>query len=200
VNKNSAIKFICESISSESKVLEVGCGDGGLLRILNKKKNTKNKGLEINPDLVIKALEKGVSVIHGDANNDLTFYPDNSFDYVVLRGLLQATNNPKEVLREIFRISKYAIVEIPNFAYLKNRIYLGLKGKMPVNKFLPYQWHDTPNIHFCSIGDFLHLCQEDNVEVSKKAFFAKGKKINPILSLMPNLMAQYVIFVLTKTT
>lgn len=200
MNKEATTQYIYESIYPKSKILEVGCGNGNLLKLLQKKKNTKSKGLEINPDAVSKALEKGISIIHGDVNHDLSFYPNDSFDYVILRNLLQATHNPKAILQEIFRISKYAIVEIPNFAYFKNRVHLSLKGRMPVNKFLPYQWYDTPNIHFCSIDDFLLLCHEINIKVSKKTFFANGKKINHISALMPNLMAQCVIFVLTKKT
>jgi len=198
MNKDSAIKFINESIYPQSKVLEIGCGNGDLLYFLKNSKNTNNKGLEVDSNLASTALGRGISVIHGDVNKDLSFYSDNSFDYVILRKLLQATNDPAEVLQQIFRISKNAIVEIPNFAYFKNRFHLGIRGKMPVSKFLPYQWHDTPNIHFCSINDFMQLCLEKNIKVTKKAFFARGKKINPISSLFPNLMAQYVIFVLSK--
>ncbi len=122
--------------------------------ILKKNNNSSARGIEINPTLVSKALAKGLAVIQGDADNDIKNYPTNSFDYAILSQTLQATKRPDFILKELQRIAKYVIVSVPNFGYIENRLYLGLKGKMPVTKTLSYAWYNTPNIHFCTLKDF----------------------------------------------
>jgi len=153
------LEIIASLVDYGKKILDIGCGDGELLEFLTKTKNVDARGLEISTNEIEKAISKGLSVIQADAENDLTFYPDQSFDYAILSQTIQATHNPKKILQEMLRIAKFAIVSLPNFAHIKNRLLLLLQGKMPVSKTIPFEWYETPNIHFCSIKDFENLCK-----------------------------------------
>jgi methionine biosynthesis protein MetW len=148
------LEIIAQLIKPKSKVLDIGCGDGELMEFLQKSKNVDARGLEISQEQVSQVLMRGLSAIHGNAENDLSFYPDRSFDYAILSQTIQATQKPKEILEEMLRVAEYAIVSLPNFAHYKNRLHLLFKGSMPVNKNIPFEWFETPNIHFCSIKDF----------------------------------------------
>ena len=132
--------------------------------------------------------------------NDLTYYPNNNFDYAILSQTIQATHQPKEILKEMLRTAKYAVISLPNFAHIKNRLYLLFKGTMPVSKTLPYKWYETPNIHFCSVEDFENLCKELNYTVEKKIFLTSKYKLASFLShkIFSNLFAEYGIFLITK--
>ena len=154
------LEIIAKLIRPNSKVLDVGCGNGELLEFLKKTKNVDGRGLEISQMQVSKALSRGISAIQGDAENDLSFYPSRNFDYAILSQTIQSTQKPKEILCEMMRIAEYGVISLPNFAHIKNRLYLLFKGTMPVNKNIPFQWYDTPNIHFCSIEDFENLCKK----------------------------------------
>jgi methionine biosynthesis protein MetW len=138
--------------------------------------------------------------MQGNAENDLEYYPDDSFDYAILSQTLQATNNPDEIMKQMLRIAKFAIISFPNFAHYKNRFYLGVIGKMPVSKTIPYQWYDTPNIHFCSIGDFEELCENMNFAVNDRIYLTNNRKLNNFLGnkLFANLFAEYGVFLITK--
>lgn len=196
---NTRIDFlsIAEMIRSGSKVLDIGCADGELLKYLIQEKNIDGRGLEINQTLASKAISSGISVIQADAENDLTYYPDHHFNYAILSQTIQAMHRPKEVLEEVMRIAEYAIISLPNFAHIKNRLYLTFKGKMPVNKFIPFQWYETPNIHFCSINDFKNLCNELGFSIEKEIFISsKGKMVSH--SWFANLFAEYGIFLIKK--
>ena len=162
------------SINSETKILDVGCGDGSLLDYLIKKKNVDGRGLEIDQDKIRECLAKGISAIQGDADIDLIDYPDKSFDYSILTYTLQATKRPKKVLEELVRISNKAIVSFPNFGYWKIRMSLLLNGKMPVSNELSYSWHETPNLHFCTIYDFIDLCEATDIKIEKKVNLKKN--------------------------
>jgi methionine biosynthesis protein MetW len=142
----------------------------------------------------------GLSVIQGNAEDDLNSYPNQSFDYTVLSQTLQATHNPKMVLEEMLRISKFAIVSLPNFAHIKNRLHLLLKGTMPVNKTIPFEWYETPNIHFCSIRDFEKLCDQLDFKVEQRFFLTSRKQLlAPFCKFfLANLFAEYGIFLITK--
>lgn len=192
--------FIANLINEKSKVLDIGCGDGELLLNLKHQKKIEGRGIEISHNLVSKALIRGLSVIHGNAENDLAIYPNNSFDYAVLSQTIQATNNPPKILLEMLRIAKYGIVSIPNFAHIQNRFQLMFKGKMPVNKTLPYQWYETPNIHFCSITDFEKLCFDLDIIIEKKIFLTANHHLLGLFSheLFANLFAKYGIFLITR--
>ena len=161
-NKNNSnradLQIISSLVDNESKVLDIGCGDGDLLQILTNQNNCDARGVEISHHSVSKALMKGLSVIQGDAEDCLDFYPDSEFDYAIMSHTIQATRRPDQMLQQMLRVSDKAIVSLPNFANFKNRFHLFFKGTMPVNESIPYQWYETPNIHFCSIKDFKNLC------------------------------------------
>ena len=153
-------KVISQLIEEKSKALDVGCGDGELIEYLLKYKTKDIRGLEISKEKVQNCLSKGLTVIEGNAENDLKQFPDLSFDYVILSQTLQAFLNPEIVIKELLRVSKRAIVTIPNFGHWKVRIDLLIKGTMPVTKSLPNEWYDTPNLHMCTIQDFYNFCKK----------------------------------------
>lgn len=161
------LEIITQLIKSGAKVLDIGCGDGELLEFLKQNKNVDARGLEILQKQASIALSRGLSVIQGDAESNITFYPNRSFDYAILSQTLQATQKPKEMLQEMMRVAEFGIVSLPNFAHIKNRLHLLFKGVMPVNKTIPFEWYETPNIHFCSIRDFEKLCHELNFSIEK---------------------------------
>ena len=188
------LKIIDNLITKGSSVLDIGCGEGLLLKKLKDKKCSV-KGMEIDITNAQKAVEKGLSVIQGDAESDLKYYPDNSFDYVIMAETIQATKQPKEILEDLFRIGKSVIISIPNFGYYKNRLQLMFKGVMPVNKHLSYQWYETPNIHFCTVRDLENLFNEINVQVTDKLFISNNKKTG---RFMANLFSEKAVFVLKR--
>lgn len=195
------LEIIAKLVKPNSKVLDIGCGNGELLDFLKKTKNVDARGLEISQMQVSKALGRGISAIQGDAENDLAFYPSQSFDYAILSQTIQSTKRPKEILREMLRIADYAVVSLPNFAHIKNRLHLLFKGTMPVNKNIPYQWYDTPNIHFCSIEDFEKLCQQMNFAIERKIFLTNKHCLISFFGhkIIANLFAQYGIFLIRKS-
>ncbi len=192
------LQYIANIIPEESRVLELGCGDGELLKYLVSEKNIDGRGIEISQSGVSKCVKSGLSVIQGDVDLDLKFYPDKCFDYAVSSQMLQATSHPKEVLQEMMRIAKYSIVSMPNFGYWFNRFYLLLKGRMPVSGTLSYQWYETPNIHFSTAFDFEMLCNELDYVIEEKIYLnPRGSKIPPFFSIFsPNLLSEKCIFVI----
>ena len=160
-------KVIADLIEKDKRVLEVGCSDGTLMKFLKENKNINIRGLEISKTKVQKCIEKGLTVIEGNAEKDLKQFPDKSFDYVVLSQTLQAFLEPELVLNELLRVGKKAIVTIPNFGYWKVRLHLLLKGTMPITKTLPNEWHNTPNLHMCSIKDFVQFAKSRNFKIFK---------------------------------
>lgn len=194
------LEIIAQLIKPNSKVLDIGCGDGELMEFLKKTKNIDVRGLEISQAQVSKVLMRGLSAIQGDAEKDLTFYPNNSFNYAILSQTIQATHNPKEILEEMLRIAEFAIVSLPNFAHFKNRLHLLFKGSMPVNKNIPFQWFETPNIHFCSIKDFEKLCSQLEFSIKEKVFLTAKHKLISFLGHdnVANLFAEYGIFLISK--
>ena len=158
-------KIISDLIDNDTRVLDVGCGDGTLMQSLKENKNIDTRGFEISKNKVQNCIGKGLSVIEGDAEKDLRQFPDASFDYVILSQTLQAFYNPEKVIDDLLRVSKKAIVTIPNFGYWKIRLHLLLKGTMPITKNLPDEWHNTPNIHMCSIKDFFNFCLKKNIKI-----------------------------------
>ena len=160
-------KVIADLIEKDKKVLDVGCADGILMKFLKDNKNTNIRGLEISKEKVQECIAKGLTVIEGNAEKDLKQFPDKSFDYVVLSQTLQAFLNPELVLNELLRVGKKAIITIPNFGYWKVRLHLLLKGTMPITKTLPDEWYNTPNIHLCTLKDFVHFSKAKNFKLSK---------------------------------
>ncbi len=194
------LEVVANLIAPRAKVLDVGCGDGSLLDFLQTDKQVDGRGMELSQRGVNQCVSRGLSVIQGDADRDLVFYPDKGFDYVILSQTLQATYNPKLVLDHLLRIGERAIVSFPNFGHWRVRTSLFLKGRMPVTKDLPYSWYDTPNIHFCTIRDFVNLCDEVGAKVeSATALDANGQKIG---FSMPwwfwNFFGQQAVFLLRR--
>ncbi|MDA7828912.1 methionine biosynthesis protein MetW [bacterium] len=160
-------KVITDLLPDNTRVLDVGCGDGSLMNLLVKEKNIEVRGLELEKHNVQECIYKGLPVIQGNAETELYQFPNQSFDYVVLSQTLQAFYNPDKVLKELLRIGKSVIVSIPNFGYWKVRTSLLFFGKMPMTKTLPYSWHNTPNLHMCTIKDLFNYCDEQNITIQK---------------------------------
>ena len=160
-------KVIADLLSNDTRVLDVGCGDGSLMNLLVKEKNIEVRGLELEKKNVQECIYKGLPVIQGNAETELYQFPDQSFDYVVLSQTLQAFYNPDKVLKELLRIGKSVIVSIPNFGYWKVRASLLFFGKMPMTKTLPNSWYNTPNLHMCTIKDLFNYCEEQNIKIQK---------------------------------
>jgi len=160
-------RVIADLIEKNTRVLDVGCADGILMEFLKDNKNIDIRGLEISKNKVQKCIEKGLTVIEGNAEFDLKQFPDKSFDYVILSQTLQAFLNPEPVINELLRVGKKAIVTIPNFGYWKVRLHLLSKGTMPVTETLPDQWYDTPNLHMCTIKDFVYFVKSRNIKIFK---------------------------------
>ena len=193
-------KVISQLIEEKSRALDVGCGDGELIEYLLKNKTKDIRGLEISKEKVQNCLSKGLTVIEGDAENDLKQFPDLSFDYVILSQTLQAFLNPEIVIKELLRVGKRAIVTIPNFGHWKVRIDLLIKGTMPVTKSLPNEWYNTPNLHMCTIQDFYNFCEKRNIKIYK-SLSLNGEKISNIsISNLKfkNLISELGIFLLEK--
>ena len=194
------LEVVANLIPPQSRVLDVGCADGELLAFLEETRGIDGRGIELSQAGVNAAVGRGLAVIQGDADSDLSDYPDDAFDYVILSQTLQATRNPKLVLDELLRIGNRAIVSFPNFGHWRVRLSLFVKGRMPVTKDLPYSWYDTPNIHFCTIRDFVNLCEELGATVEKAtALDGNGQRIG--LS-MPwwfwNFFGQQAVFLLKR--
>jgi methionine biosynthesis protein MetW len=194
------LAMVAGLIDPRARVLDVGCGDGALLDLLITDKQIDGRGIEISQRGVNECVARGLSVIQGDADTDLSHYPDQGFDYVILSQTLQATRNPKEVLEQLLRIGRHAIVSFPNFGHWRVRLSLLLRGRMPVTRDLAYSWYDTPNIHFCTIRDFVALCEEIGATVeSATALDGNGQKIGVSLPWwFWNFFGQQAVFLLRK--
>ena len=193
-------KIISELIENNTRVLDVGCGDGTLMKYLKDKKNVDTRGLEILKKNVQDCTSKGLSVIEGNAEKDLHQFPCLSLDYVILSQTLQAFYNPEKVIDDLLRVANKAIVTIPNFGHWKVRIHLLLKGTMPVTKTLPNEWYDTPNLHMCTIKDFFNFCSKKKIELYKSIALngEKTSKINSGNINIKNLSSELGIFLIKK--
>tara|TARA_X000001036_G_scaffold225036_1_gene210571 strand:- start:338 stop:940 length:603 start_codon:yes stop_codon:yes gene_type:complete len=189
--------FISNLIKKNEKVLDVGCGNGSLIEHLFKEKNVDCKGIEIELKNVNLCLRKGLSVVQGDANFDLNDFSENFFSTVILSQTIQATIYPEIVIRNLIRVGKRAIISFPNFGFWKVRRDFLFKGKMPKNNILPYSWHDTPNIHLCSMRDFEEFCNKNKIIINEMILLdEKGNLIKN--SFFSNLFAYQVIFCVSK--
>jgi len=191
-------EVISQIIQSNKRVLDVGCGDGVLMEYLKNHQQNDVRGLEPQKELVQKSIAKGLSVIQGDAEKELFQFPKKSFDYVVLSQTLQAFLNPEEVLNQLLRIGKQTIVTIPNFGYWKVRLHLLFKGTMPVTKNLPNEWYNTPNLHMCTILDFVNFCEEKKIKIDRSLCLT-DQKISDITKnnmFFKNIFSQLGIFLI----
>ena len=160
-------KVIADLLPNNTRVLDIGCGDGSLMSLLNEEKHIEVRGLELNQEIVQECIHKGLPVIQGNAETELHQFPDKSFDYVVLSQTLQAFYEPEKVLRNLLRIGKSVVISIPNFGFWKVRIKLLFFGEMPVTKTLPNTWYNTPNLHMCTIKDLFNFCDEKKINIKK---------------------------------
>ncbi|MBL1421305.1 MAG: methionine biosynthesis protein MetW [Alphaproteobacteria bacterium] len=192
--------LLADMIAENSRVLDIGCGDGTLLKLLSENKNADARGLELNQAGVNACVAEGLSVMQGNADTDLAFYPDDAFDYVILSKTIQATKRPDLVLKEMLRIGKHAIVSFPNFGQWRVITSLAFKSQMPVTKNLDYTWYETPNVHFCTIKDFNNLCGELDIKVVDTTILNEQNQKLKIPSWLglDNLFGHQAIFLLTK--
>ena len=194
------LKIIAGFVTPGARVLDVGCGDGALLMRLEEEKQADGRGIELSQKGVNEAVARGLSVVQGDADHDLATYPDGAFDFVILSQTLQATYNPRIVLEQLLRIGRKVVVSFPNFGNWRVRAQFLLKGRMPITEDLPYSWYDTPNIHFCTVRDFMTLVEEIDAKVEKAvALRGNGRIMNGTVRLrLWNALADQAIFLLSR--
>jgi methionine biosynthesis protein MetW len=192
--------LVADMIEPGSRVLDVGCGDGDLLALLRDRRGVDGRGIELSREGVSRCLARGLPVIQGDADTDLADYPDDAFDYVILSQTIQATRRPRVALEHLLRIGRRAVVSFPNFGHWRIRLEIGLRGRMPVTENLPYSWYDTPNIHFCTIRDFVALCRETGAVMERAVALDAGGR--PVRVAMPwwvwNLFGEQAVFLLRR--
>jgi methionine biosynthesis protein MetW len=194
------LRVIASLVPAGASLLDVGCGDGELLGWLAREKQVRGRGIELSQQGVNRCIARGLSVIQGDADADLHYYPDQAYDYAVLSYTLQALRQPREVLEQLVRIGRHAIVSVPNFGHWKNRLYLACRGRMPVTRTLSYEWYDTPNIHFCTITDFVVLCEQLGLTIEKRLYVSQQGQPAPFQrhGLMANLLGEQGVFMLRR--
>jgi methionine biosynthesis protein MetW len=187
-------RAICEWVRQGSSVLDLGCGDGELLSLLVSEKRVRAQGIEIDEHAIYQCVARGLSVFHEDIDNGLSGYGDKTFDYVILNQSLQQVKKPDVVVKEALRVGREVIIGFPNFAHYRARFQLSLKGKVPITPSLPYEWHDTPNLHFLSILDFIGYCHQRNIRIVKSFFVGQNKRVK----VLPNLFALVGIFLISN--
>ena len=187
-------QIIADWITQGASVLDLGCGDGDLLARLIKEKQVRAQGIEISEQAIHHCVALGLNVFQEDIDTGLSEYADQSFDYVILNQTFQQVKKPDFVLREALRVGKKTIVGFPNFLHISARLQMLVEGRVPVTPALPYEWYDTPNLHFLSIADFVKYCGEKGIQIESSAFIGKKKKVG----LFPNLLAEIGLFLLRK--
>ncbi len=199
LSQRSDLLLATEIVTEGARVLDIGCEHGELLHLLKREKKVDGRGLELSQEGVNACVASGLSVIQGDADTDLLSYPDDAFDYVILTQTIQATRRPKHVVEELLRIGKHAIISFPNFAHWRVRASLLISGKMPMTPSLSLTWHETPNIHLCSIRDFVDLCEDLGARIDRAYSWSRDETPKPTdpKSRVANLMAEHAMFVLS---
>lgn len=197
-NMRSELQLIQQWIQPGSSVLDLGCGDGTLLAHLVKTLGVQGYGLEINQDQIVECLRKNVNVIEQDLDEGLANIGTASFDVVVMTQALQAVTYPERVLDHMLRIGKECIITFPNFGHWRNRIYLAVRGKMPISRSMPYPWYDTPNIHLCSFKDFETFCRSKSIRILNRTVVDMGYHDGATMRMMPNLFGETAIYHITR--
>lgn len=192
------LTHILQWIQSGSRVLDLGCADGEFLLQLQRDRQVDGLGLEIDANLINRGLAAGLNIIEQDLDGGLSNFPDKSFDTVVMAHALQAVRSPHLVLDEMLRIGSECIVTFPNFAHWRCRLYLGTRGRMPVSKFMPYTWYDTPNIHFCTVEDFEKLCVDRNIRILHRDMVGSERSGHRLARSWPNLFANTAIYHISR--
>ncbi len=190
LNLRDDLQLIYDWIPANSRVLDLGCGNGELLSALVQHKNCSGYGVEIDTEGVLASIARGINVIQADLEQGLQDFEDNSFDIIVLSQTIQAMQNTENILRDLTRVAKQAIVSFPNFGYWQNRLQIGLLGHMPVSERMPYQWYNTPNIHWCTLQDFDQLCAKNHIRVLERSVMTGGKRVN----ILPNLLGSLAFY------
>jgi methionine biosynthesis protein MetW len=196
--KHSDHDLLQQWIHAGSRVLDLGCGDGTLLKQLLQSKQIQGYGIENDREFIIAGIDNGINVLEQNLNDGLTDFPDNSFDTVLMTQAIQAMSRPDEVLDEMLRVGKECIITFPNFGNWRARWHLAIKGRMPVTKQLGWQWYNTPNIHFCTVNDFEALCQQKGIRVLNRTMVSEQFPDNSLQQVLPNLFAQTAIYHLSK--
>jgi methionine biosynthesis protein MetW len=181
-------------IEPGSRVLDLGCGDGEFLQTLQQQRQVRGTGLEIDPDNITRAIGRGLNIVEQNMDEGLANFPDQSFDTVVMAHALQAVHYPDRVLDEMLRIGRQGIVTFPNFGHWRCRLYLGTRGRMPVSRFMPYSWYDTPNIHFCTVRDFEALCYNKGIRILARDTVGNTERPPLFARAWPNLFAVTAIY------
>ena len=192
------LKLIPKWINDNSRVLDLGCGDGKLLSALQQQKQVDGLGVEIDEQRITECVRSGLNVVEQDLNEGLTNFQTDSFDTVIMAHALQTLRNPHVVLDEMLRVGKECIVTFPNFGHWRCRFHLGVRGHMPVSRFLPYHWYDTPNIHFCTVTDFENLCREKGIKIRHRAVVGTADQRSHLATLWPNLFAVTAVYHISK--
>lgn len=185
-------EVISDLIHEGAKVLDLGCGDGELLELLKKKKKAQGTGVEVAQEKVYKCISKGLTVFNGDIDEGLADFPDKSFDYVLLTDTLQEVRKPSLVIKEMLRVGKQCVVSFPNFGFWSVRLQLFLYGRSPITRALPFDWWDTPNLHFFTIRDFNRFCDSEGLRITQSVYIRNGKRVNA----SPNLFAEEAVCVI----
>lgn len=185
-------------IEPGSKVLDLGCGNGEFLQLLQQEREVRGLGLEIDPDNITAAVARGLNILEQNMDAGMENFPDQSFDTVVMAHALQAVHYPDRVLEEMLRIGRQGIVTFPNFAHWSCRLHLGTRGRMPVSRFMPYNWYDTPNIHFCTVKDFEALCEERGIRILARDMVGNTERRPMLASAWPNLFAITAIYLISR--
>lgn len=193
-NEKIIYNWLCEQTPEGGRVLDLGCGEGELLAELAERRGVRGTGIELSEKCVVKAVQRGLSVHHGDAEEGMDHYSDGSFDIVILSLAIQEMGDPLHVIREAFRIGKQVLVVFPNFGYWRARWQLAIEGHAPRTLSFPYSWHQSPNRHFFTIADWEDLCRREHWRQANRGFVTRGKRV----SFLPNLRAEVAMYAMEK--